>query len=459
MLKGQGRSFAIWALGGGLAFGIALNIRVDVIFVLPGLAVWIICFAKRPYQLIGLALLGMLPGVLLSSGLNWYKFGTMLPFSYGREDTAGRGDSASTYVMLVLNFLVLFAVLILIRHWKSARRPFAIGAAVCAVGAALFYEPMTQFVGHVLHGIYVLGFDLRALDGIGEAIGTMDHGGGVVTYYGVHKKALVQSMPWLFLIPFAFVYGRRDYKGVALVTSICLIYALPFAMQEWHGGKSNSLRYFLVLLPFVSFLAAFGVRTLIEREREREQMTGWLGAALAAFLAFYIADSYAAERTRFLLQYIWPNWLFGFGLISALLFLASRHETLKKLTLLFVTFAAALSAYSTFRIDMAQTAVTRLWFEQLAEHFDGLPAKTLLYSENATGGYELFRRADVLVARPGRGQEIDWALIDEALAAGYWLATDSWEIFNYVASTYPSAERLSLFDEKSGLGGVAFRLS
>lgn len=454
--EGQGRKFDLWAFWGGVTFGIALNVRVDIIFILPALAIWGIWYAERPYRLIAVALLGMVPGALVSTALNWLKFGTLLPLSYGREGSGG-GDSASTYGVMAFGLVILFGLLILLKHWTKARRPLLAVVGVLVSLSFVFFPPMSHFVWQVLRGTYVLGFDLRKLAEIGQVPGIVDHGHGVVTFYGGYKKALVQSMPWLFLIPLSFVGKRAARKGIVLAILMCAFYALPFVMQEWHGGKSNSLRYFLVLVPFFAFLSACGVSQVVERTGKSVQAFAML--ALFAVLLFAALTFFNPSVAQILLQYELPDWLFVAGLLATLAFIVGQRDVLGRILLSLGAVSSALSLYLAYVADVGQSKKTRLWFLEYTTLYRELPPKTLLYSSHVASAFELFARPDILVARPSRGDgAIDRGLIEQALNAGYWIATDDEAIQSYVLNAYPEAEQRSLTASASHKRGELFRL-
>ncbi|WP_460275344.1 ArnT family glycosyltransferase [Celeribacter sp. ULVN23_4] len=453
--EGRGRKFDLWALLGGIAFGIALNVRVDVIFILPALAVWVVWYAARPYRLIGLALLGMFPGLLISSVLNLMKFGTLLPLSYGR-DGGGGGDSASTYGVLAIGLVLLFVLVVLLKHWKSARRQILVISGALVVFLIVFFPPMTQFAWHVLRGIYVLGFDLRKYAQVGIEPGIVDHGHGVVTFYGGYKKALVQSMPWLFLISLAFVGKRATHKGLMLAVSMCVLFALPFAMQEWHGGKSNSLRYFLILVPFLAFLSACGAVSIVERTGKSIQAFAII--ALSALLCYQAFASFSPSVAQVLFQYILPDWLFMIGLLMAFTFMVTQRDVLRRTMLALGAVSMSLSLYLAYVTDIEQSKKTRLWFHEYTKLYREIPPKTVLYSSHAGGAFELFSRPDVLVARPRRDGFIDPDLIKQALKAGYWIAVDDETIQKYIVDTYPEVENRALTAPASHKRGELFRL-
>jgi hypothetical protein len=111
-------------------------------------------------------------------------------------------------------------------------------------------------------------------------------------YIGTFKKSLLQSLPYLVLVPLSvfgacadpLAHGRR--LAVALPIAA---YGLVFAYFRWHGGLSVNLRYFVPILPFVAVLSADGLVRLARRA------TGAFRALRSADVVFLAAAALYVE--------------------------------------------------------------------------------------------------------------------------------------------------------------------
>jgi hypothetical protein len=121
--------------------------------------------------------------------------------------------------------------------------------------------------------------------------------GGYVYFYGGLKRAFLQSLPYLGLLPL-MIAGVRGYSPKAsaysLFLSVSAFWIAPFALTEWHGGLSFNMRYFVPLLPFVSVASAAAIQELeralapdTDRVFQSAKRVGCY-TAIAAALAFIL---------------------------------------------------------------------------------------------------------------------------------------------------------------------------
>ncbi|MEL6768386.1 MAG: glycosyltransferase family 39 protein, partial [Pseudomonadota bacterium] len=110
-VRGDVRREPLLAALAGLILGVGLCFRVDMLFFLPALWLWLLAAGRRPYPSLTLYLIGLLPGMALSSAINMVKFGSFVPVSYGTE--AGATDVMTWLPLLYLAAAVAIASLAL----------------------------------------------------------------------------------------------------------------------------------------------------------------------------------------------------------------------------------------------------------------------------------------------------------------------------------------------------------
>lgn len=264
------RALGLAAVSGAVAAA-GLGLRVDGILVFPALVLpFFFARPSRPLQAVAL-LLGTLPGFALLSVMNEAKFGVFSPFSYGE------GAKLQIFPPLVYVAAGLIAVAI---AWIATRqttlkliqrRKIALGGlvTVSAVIAVVLFPEVVETSLRVAREGYASVVDIRWLPA--DRIEEHRSSGGGVLYIGAHKKALLQSLPYLglLLVPLArMMRPDRDFFALAalLVTPFAVIafYAYSFRYLDW-GGLCLNTRYFLLGIPFISILCAYAIRDLKAR--------------------------------------------------------------------------------------------------------------------------------------------------------------------------------------------------
>ena len=292
------------ALIAGLFFGIGAGIRVDVILSAVAGFFWLRIFASPSNRVNALALLtGLLPGLLLAAVINANKFGVFNPFTYGHSSG---GAALSTYIVSVGAIGAIAALALLVDVSKNPwariapllrqQRPAVLIAAI-VIALILFWLVMPR----LLHGLYVLLIDIQAFAG-GDRIGQTKDQYGYWNFWGLPKKALIQSMPYLALI---ILPVAGFFKGIKTrSTSYLLLFAAApicfFALNSWHGGMAFNLRYYLPAVPFLLVLAADGLTDLrnIYREQPDLMRRSLLGGVVIAVATYVVAPLYGPVLDR-----------------------------------------------------------------------------------------------------------------------------------------------------------------
>jgi len=230
-LEEQRKSGWLLAVLAGLAVGLGATMRVDVVIAAPVLAVWLLGSARRPLVWTGALALGVGGGLAVSAWLNHMKFGGWSPISYGHG--LGATGIRAYLPLLPLGLAAVagaasFAVP-RVREFLLGRRGMLVTAGAIAIVLVL---PWTQAAGlRVLRGLNILLVDVQAHPGIDNLIGAQRIGEGPVLLFGLLKKALFQSLPFLgfAILPLAGLYRRERRAAFALCWLLPAVWMIPFA--------------------------------------------------------------------------------------------------------------------------------------------------------------------------------------------------------------------------------------
>lgn len=259
----QARGFAALS---GLIAGFAPGIRVDGILILPALILpFLFAGPMRPVETVAVCV-GLLPGLALSSWTNFLKFGTFNPISYG-----GSGGTPGTPLILpaILGGVIVATIWVLTRSRSIKlvgrhKLLTAVGLAALALGTIKAFPAVRVLLESFLDNAYNCLVDVRALSH-SHAFSQRTASGGVI-YAGAHKKAFLQSLPFLplLIVPAAmWIRKDKDRSALALLlpVPICVISFYCYLHIALHAGGGFCLnqRYLLYSLPFISILSAYGI--------------------------------------------------------------------------------------------------------------------------------------------------------------------------------------------------------
>ena len=361
-VDGRGRKSAYGLLlASGALIGAGINIRIDAVLLAVALFIWLRAFARPEDRLAPLALaLGMVPGLFLAAALNSVKFGAFTPFTYNSS-----GDAADLHSYLpvmacagaVMAALWAFNTKTMFIRARTAHGPLAIAAACAAgLGAVVLVAPLRELSWRMIEGVYVLVVNLQAQDAyVQEGVARNEY--GHLLFWGYPKKALVQSLPYLPLIALPAVHFLRG-RNVPAAALCLLVIAAPIAfygLNEWHGGGSYNMRYFIPALPFIAILAAAALDGLAQQARAapgRQTLLIFLAGAGAAYL---LMQEIAAASERFLAPAsLYPQWLIAGALAIALAahLRAPASQNIARmafyLSLAAIAYGAAINLYEEF---------------------------------------------------------------------------------------------------------------
>ena len=276
----------------GLLLGLAVNVRVDAIFAVAGIGAWMLAAARRPYAGLAMLALGLAPGLMAATAINYAKFGRLSPITYGKS--TGGGTSLSAYAPFLPAVAAAGLALLALgleRVRSVLQRPAVLAAILAGVAALVVLVPALRAVAlRVAEGFYVLVVDFQAHPFPGRGL-TMAEDGTILSY-GLAKKALLQSLPYaavvLVLLP-RLVRGP-DRAALGLCVLLMLPFILFFSARTWHGAGFNNMRYFLHVVPPLAILSAVALRELARTpDRHRTIALGaqiLLVGAVAAYAAW-----------------------------------------------------------------------------------------------------------------------------------------------------------------------------
>lgn len=278
-----------YSIAAGSLIGGGMLVRLDALLLLPAFIAFHIVETRQPARPITALLLGLLPGTILLSLANHFKFGTFNPLSYG---SSGGGTDLTSYWSLLALLPLGIAILLAIRWGR--RRPLQLlpilGLAAAILVIACSAGLIGGIIGQCLSGIYALIIDITRI-GPGDPSATV-HSDGTVLFFGMPKKALAQSLPWLGILPL-LILDRRDAKrtrGNILLLLVCAFWIAPFALRSWYGGMASNMRYLLPIVPLLCILAINCLdhlraeHSLPERPLFRTYIAGIAAAGAASFL-------------------------------------------------------------------------------------------------------------------------------------------------------------------------------
>ncbi|MDC0358683.1 glycosyltransferase family 39 protein, partial [Oligoflexia bacterium] len=112
-----------YAFYAGLILGLGLGVRMDLVFLIPGLLLVIFLNTNTPFRISLYLLLGVLPGLLILAFVNYLKFDIFFPFLFH----AGGLSTFLYHLQAVWIVIAAAALLILGRYFKASliehRRP------------------------------------------------------------------------------------------------------------------------------------------------------------------------------------------------------------------------------------------------------------------------------------------------------------------------------------------------
>jgi hypothetical protein len=423
-VKTQTRSSLVHAALAGLVIALGATIRVDVIIAAPAIGVWMVGAARRPAASFPTFLLGLCLGLILSAWLNHMKFGTWSPITYGH----GAGATGfSAYLPLLPLGLVAIGIVISMA-FPAVQRAFLGGRGLLIAGAAVgvvLLLPWTRDVGlRLLNGLYVLLVDLQSYPNLGNKLGAQPLEGGPVLLFGLLKKALFQSLPFLgfAILPLARLFQSERRSALALCFLIPAVWFVPFAYFYWYGGMASNMRYFTPTLPFLAILAASGWQEI--RTQEIDKRSPLLSTAvLVAIMAIIAVGLWRAnpESIVFSAHILISNILLLCAAMIALVWVTipASRALLRRSAISVFTIGLVWSFYSSAVFDTFVSQLRRINVETANTRFSTIEDNALVIAAQPEMFlFQLRRKAATLAMYEKNTSELDFDLIDDALRRG-----------------------------------------
>lgn len=249
-----------FVIAAGLLTGIGCAIRIDAIVLAPAVFLWArLGGAARSRRYLLFFLGGLVAGLVLPSALNFLKFGTLNPFTY--QNAMPQNDPAlflgpAAIVAIVLAFVFLVDVVRLLQSAVSSGRALAIGVAI--VGGLLLAGLMSDRIRVLIGGYYTFLIDQQAFAFEERLSGVSRNEFGILIFFGVLKKALLQSAPFaaIAVLPVVRMVEGRLPSGVRLLLFACAGYVTLYALNQTDAGLAVNQRFLIPTLPFLSIIAA-----------------------------------------------------------------------------------------------------------------------------------------------------------------------------------------------------------
>lgn len=404
---------AVWS---GLAIGLGMLFRLDGVLLAAGIAVVAALWAVRPVAVLAGGAVGLVPMLGVLAATNHAKFDTWNPLTYG--GSGGETDLTThigTVGILAVGFAALFVLRLLPPVGPRARRLLLL--AVPAGMVALLLTPLAPYVWKLLNGTRAILLDATAI--IDTRSGVQPQPDGTQLFWGLPKKALFQSMPWLGVLAF-LASGRKSLPRAAIVVLIvAAVWTLPFLMRSWHGGYGSNMRY---LLPVVPALAAVASFALVQLAESLPKGPDTLRLGLAVALALVLLAGLVAPDLGGRIHQVYSTWLF-LAVFAATLAAGLVDRRALSRAALAVTGASLGLGLFLNGSDFITSQNLRARNHDSAEAVAQVPGPVIFYGPpefygSAIGDPE---RLLALPFAPGGKNAFDPDLIEKACAAGYRL--------------------------------------
>lgn len=407
----------------GLLIGLGMLFRVDSILALPPLTAYLWLYASAPVRAVARLVAGLLPGCIALALCNYLKFGQLQPISYGQSS----GLTSVQAHMATLGLFVIVAMSVL--YWRAAAdRGLAVRYAVVPlcllVVAVVVVAPLREAALAYLHGARQILVDAGSIQD--PRPGVSRGPDGTLYFWGLVKKALGQSLPWVGCL-LLWIRGPRTQQQrrmLSLLGLFALLWATPFVPTAWHGGLGSNMRYLLPLLPLLS-VAAVGACL---RNVDGEVRPGpWLvvGGILAGLALVFLWSAYADSGLGGA-QQILATGVFVLVALSAMVavLLPGRLNGKPRHVSLFFA-AAGLGVAACFgALDLRANQQRRDFNQRVSAALVTVPEYSLIYGPPEFATFALERKHTYLALSPsGVDNRFDLGLATQALQAGYRVYT------------------------------------
>ena len=288
----------------GFLIVLSCGVRVDNAFVLASMLCIGACRPPKDWKYVFLFGLACLPLLVVMGWINFEKWGSWNPFSYGPRANITR-TTFDPKIILFFTGLIGFRLLFLHPSiQRFARRNWLQLLSSCFLSITLLTVSVWgEQIRTIAHGAFTLLVDLRYLPEKSE-LAMVRSPTGAVLYLFSFKKSLLQSLPFLPLLlfsPFLAKNKLRLWLSLGILPTGLLLY---LGRTHWHGGLCLNQRYFLSCLPLFAAMTVPTLERLLVTERISNIRWMMLGGviAIALFLIGVVEsqDSYLLSELFFL---------------------------------------------------------------------------------------------------------------------------------------------------------------
>ena len=338
-----------WFFAAGLICGLGTSVRLDVsLCALPLLAPALLRGRSGYSDALAFAA-GMVPGVALLSAVNFAKWGSLMPLSYGSK----AHDATIPWTLAVTLAALLLSLKFRSRIGRSLGTRGALAGAVALVALVALLPGLRRQLLALLEGVFALVIDAGALPVDASELAIERSPSGAVIYEGGLKKALIQSSPALPLALVAFVVLLRKpvrFDTAWLLAGIPLSYIGFYGASAWHGGMCFSMRYLLPVLPFAAIASALALRALSCSGRWLTlSSAGGVGFALVVMMAVTSEANSSARSSNELLLLAMPLLMAGMLAVTVTVWALRSSAAAARVSVLL----AALGYGHAFAVTMA----------------------------------------------------------------------------------------------------------
>lgn len=437
----QEKGANLHALAAGAFIGFGMLFRLEGVLLLPGMVALTVLYAKSPVKVLVSGVIGLAPFAVLMTWSNLIRFGSLTPLSYG---SAGGGTDLASYFPLGICVSLALLGLVGFRIKGNIRSSSIlwVGAFAFALASTVLSSQLLALVIKLIEGVQSLLIDATRLSD--PRSGVQSNPDGTLSFWGLPKKALGQSLPWLGCL--ALLVGfrwKQQQRSILILLTICVIWALPFLLRSWHGGLGLNMRYFLPLLPLLAALSAFLIAHWVERVGHFWLITGVvLGLFFSVLWHTGSFGSVAAFH-----QITTTKVLILIGLLSLVGGFFS-HRSFSGLVLSAVGFGMGVAMLLALQ-DWMLSQHRRAAMASMSENTMSLEGNFVIYGPPEAHSHAL-QNPDHLLALPDRvSDDLDVEFIMSACAQGYRVLIPS-----NLLSSNKSQKLLSIETENQQINGI-----
>ncbi|MXU63817.1 glycosyltransferase family 39 protein [Oceanomicrobium pacificus] len=401
------------ALASGAMIGCGIFFRLEAVILLFPFGAILLLDARKPWRLLVGGAVGLLPFVLAMSFANWIRFDDLNPLSYG---TSGGLTRFSRYVGMLAGIGGALVLILLCRVLKAKGiDPIKLLFGLAVVAVALLAVMQHALFLRAASGLYDILIDTRGIEDGRAGVRLQDD--GTLLFWGLPKKALAQSLPWLgCLVLLAGVRPGPERRYAIYILTVSAAWTLPFVMGSWHGGLGSNMRYFLPVVPLLVILACWLAGDLLRKTRSvtAAHLAGVMALSAGAFLYIDRSTSLSGAYVHQVVSLL----CLGATVLACAVAVIGRRAWSAGVAAVALGVSFGFSAYAGLG-DLMASQERRVIFEHASEDFRNLPGPSVIYAIPEEVPFA-FSEDERFVAMPdAQTGEIDATLIARVCASDF----------------------------------------